>query len=101
MSDEPKKRICATMEHHNMLAETDAIYRQNRRELEIEARTARLAARTAVLRIPVVVHVIYHTAQENIDIEQIESQITTLNRDFRFQNADRSDIPAPFAPLAT
>jgi hypothetical protein len=100
MADEPTKRICATMEHHNMLADTDAVYRQNRRELEIATRTARLAVRTNVLRIPVVVHVIHHVAQENIGVEQITSQIAALNRDFRLQNTDSSDIPDPFAPFA-
>ena len=95
------KRICAAMDHHYMLAQTDSVYRQNRRALEA-ATTARLAfaARTGVIRIPVVVHVLYHQDRENVGIDQIESQLVTLNRDFRLQNADRSDIPAAFQPLA-
>ncbi len=99
MADE-RKRICATMEHHNFLSQTDTVYRQNRRELEVATRTARRSARTTVVRIPVVVHVIYHATQDNLGIEQIQSQIAALNRDFRFQNADRIDIPAAFAPFA-
>jgi hypothetical protein len=100
MADVPNKRICATMEHHYLLADTDATYRQNRREIEIETRTARLAPRTTVLRIPVVVHVLYHTAEENIGVEQINSQISRLNLDYRLQNPDRIDIPQPFTPFA-
>lgn len=98
--DMDRKRVCATMEHHYFLADTDAAYRQNRREIEVATRTARLAPRTTVLRIPVVVHVIFHDEEENISAEQIDSQITALNRDYRFRNEDQSQIPAPFAPLA-
>jgi hypothetical protein len=95
------KRTCATMEHHNFLAQTDSVYRQNRRELEVATRSARLAARTTLLRIPVVVHIIYHDDQDNLGLDQINSQIEALNRDYRFQNADRNDIPSAFAPFAT
>jgi hypothetical protein len=96
----PTRRICAAMEHHFMMAETDAVYRENRRIIETATKTARLATRTSVIRIPVVVHVLYHTDQENIDDGQIESQIAALNRDYRLQNADRSSIPNPFRPFA-
>jgi hypothetical protein len=46
--------------------------------------------------IPVVVHVIYHTAAENISDAQIESQIAVLNEDFARQNADTVNTPAVF-----
>lgn len=98
-ADAPK-RVCATMEHHNFLADTDPTYRTNRRILEVNTRTARLAPRTTVLRIPVVVHVLYHTEAENISQSQIQSQIDVLNQDFRLQNLDQSDIPVPFKPFA-
>ena len=99
MAQEISRRTCATMPHHFSLAETDEVYRQNRRVIEIGTKTARIAARTTVIRIPVVVHVLFHTDQENIDMEQIESQIDALNRDYRFQNGDRSLIPPPFRPF--
>lgn len=41
-----------------------------------------------IITIPVVVHVIYRTAQENISDAQIQSQIDVLNEDFRRTNAD-------------
>lgn len=96
----PNRRTCAVMEHHFMLAETDAVYRNNRRLIETGTKTARLATRTSVIRIPVVVHVLYHTDQENIDVSQIESQIAALNRDYRLRNEDRSQIPGPFRVFA-
>jgi hypothetical protein len=49
-----------------------------------------------VIVIPVVVHVIYHTAAQNISDAQIESQIAVLNEDFTRQNADTVNTPAVF-----
>ncbi|MER8786012.1 zinc metalloprotease [Mesorhizobium sp. M1006] len=89
------------MPHHYFLAETDPVYRDNRRIIEATTRTARLATRTSVIRIPVVVHVLFHTDEENIEMSQIESQIAALNRDFRMQNLDRDQIPVPFRVFAT
>ncbi len=92
-------RHCGMMEHHKYLAETDDTYQRNRREIERFSANARLAAapaRTTVLRIPIVVHVLYHTDEENLSLSQIESQIETLNRDYRLRNTDQVDVPEPF-----
>jgi hypothetical protein len=94
-------RTCATMEHHNYLAQTDEVYQLNRRGIESFSSTARLVPRTAIVRIPVVVHVIYKDEQENLSAQQIDSQIAALNRDFRLQNPDRANIPEPFREFAT
>lgn len=91
-------RRCGMMEHHKYLAETDATYQRNCREIERFSATARLAAaptRSTVLRIPVVVHVLHHTDDENLSLSQIEA----LNRDYRLRNADRVDVPDPFKEL--
>ncbi len=93
------KRTCAVMQQHNYLVSVDASYRATRRMIEADTKTGRLATRTAVIQIPVVVHVIYHTDAENISDDQIFSQIDALNRDYRFKNEDRVDIPPPFKPL--
>lgn len=45
----------------------------------------------AVVRIPVVVHVLYRTSTENISDAQIASQIQVLNEDFRRTNSDRNN----------
>lgn len=91
-----KTRTCAVMEHHQFLVETDEMYQVNRREIETFSATARLRPRASVIRIPVVVHVIHHTDEENLDQGQIESQIEALSRDYRLRNDDRSDVPDPF-----
>jgi hypothetical protein len=71
----------------------------------IEAHTADYVANPqkhtrAVVNIPVVVHVLYNTATQNISDAQIASQITVLNADFRKLNADASLVPAAFAGVA-
>ena len=60
-------------------------------------------ARTAsenIIKIPVVVHVLYKDASQNITDEQVKSQIEALNRDFRRKNADTLATPARFRSLA-
>jgi hypothetical protein len=53
-----------------------------------------------VIIIPVVVHVIYNNASQNISNDQIRSQIVVLNKDFRLKNSDAAYIPAAFKDLA-
>lgn len=53
-----------------------------------------------VITIPVVVHVLYNTNTQNITDEQILSQITALNNDFRMRNADKANTPAFFSSKA-
>lgn len=47
-----------------------------------------------VVKIPVVVHVVWRTAAQNISDEQIKSQIDILNKDFRKLNSDANKTPA-------
>jgi hypothetical protein len=54
----------------------------------------------AVIRIPVVVHVVYNNTAQNISEAQIRSGIEALNRDFRRQNADTLHTPTRFRHLA-
>ena len=98
----PSVRTCSTMAVHQRLLLTDPSYAQARADSENRAFQARgaSAGRTGVTMIPVVVHVVYKTAAQNISIAQVHSQIDVLNRDFRKTNPDISSIPAPFQPLA-
>jgi hypothetical protein len=52
------------------------------------------------LTVPIVVHVLYRTEQQNISMEQIHSQIEVLNRDFAGLNPDLEKVPEPFRRLA-
>lgn len=62
--------------------------------------TYRTISKDAILRIPVVVHVLYNNAAQNISDAQINSGIAALNRDFRRRNADTLNTPAHFRHLA-
>jgi hypothetical protein len=66
---------------------------------QFATRTGRVTRRTSIVRIPVVVHVVYSSIQENISDAQIKSQMRVLNKDFRATNRDISKVPAPFKGL--
>jgi hypothetical protein len=55
---------------------------------------------SATLTIPVVVHVVYNTPDQNLSDAQIQSQIDVLNEDYSRQNADAINTPAHFQTLA-
>lgn len=58
------------------------------------------AVTAGVIRIPVVVHVVYATDNQNISDEQIKSGIEALNRDFRRRNSDSALTPVHFKKVA-
>ncbi len=53
-----------------------------------------------VIKIPVVVHNLYHLPSEKITDAQVQSQITALNNYFRRQHEDTTNTPARFKSLA-
>jgi hypothetical protein len=53
-----------------------------------------------LITIPVVVHVLYQNAEQDISDQQIFSQIDVLNEDYRKLNANASSIPAAFSSIA-
>lgn len=48
--------------------------------------------------IPVVVHIVWDTPQENLRDGQVLEQIEILNRDFNSENKDLRDVPEEFKP---
>jgi pregnancy-associated plasma protein-A len=102
----PKRRNCAQMVVHELLAETMPEYRERRLAVEDETRSSiesgqamRVAER--LITLPVVVHVVHRERAENISDTQVKSQIKALNRDYRARNADKSQVPAPWKSLVT
>jgi hypothetical protein len=53
-----------------------------------------------VIKIPVIVHILYHTPSEKISDARVQSQIDVLNRCFRHLNSDSVRTPAVFKALA-
>jgi hypothetical protein len=93
-------RTCGTMQVHERLLRTVPGYREARNASETHAwRSALLPgviARTGYTKIPVVVHVVYETNDQNISDEQVKSQIDVLNADYRQKNADSGLVPSVF-----
>lgn len=54
-----------------------------------------------VITIPVVVHILYNQASQNITDQQIYAQIDVINEDFRLLNENVKNIPDEFRGLAT
>lgn len=88
-----QERNCASMESlerrmqadpsiANRMAEIES-YTQNKIQQDLTNRVD-----GSIITIPVVVHVIYSNANENISVAQIQSQIDVLNEDFRRTNSD-------------
>jgi ABC-type taurine transport system substrate-binding protein len=97
------ERKCGTMDVHRRLLSTDPDYARMRDQIEIHAQRYESgeasSQRAGITRIPVVVHVVWNTAAQNVSDAQIASQIDVLNRDFRRANPDVGITPAPFLPL--
>lgn len=71
--------------------------------LQKKSSSASFQARTGsseILRIPVVVHLLYNNASQNLSDEQVKSQLEALNRDFRRKNNDTVNTPSRFRSLA-
>ncbi|OON67749.1 GEVED domain-containing protein [Hymenobacter sp. CRA2] len=100
------QRKCATMESLAAQLAADPSLAQRRAAIEAQARafeanpTQGTAQRgNAVVTIPVVVHVLYNTAAQNISDAQIQSQLDVLNQDYSKTNADYTKTPSAFAGL--
>ena len=93
---------------------TDAYYQEQIKvnpQIELDVNQAKLAAqqwlknnpasKKAVLRtIPIVFHVVYENATENISDAQVLSQLDILNLDYRKLNADTGSVPSAFKSIA-
>ncbi len=84
----------------NIKKQRAAIERQTQRWIRENAE--KLKESPEVITIPVVVHIVHNPAhpEQNISNEQVFSQIDALNRDFRRLNADTTNTPQLFQPVA-
>ncbi len=102
---QPKRRQCGTMQVHQRLLEMHPPFRAKQGAIE-QFTARRMAMRMTARRagpvvIPVVVHVVYRTPDENITTAQVKSQIAALNRDYAAKNPDRTKTPAVWAGLVS
>lgn len=99
------QRSCASYEYLQQQLQADPLLAQKIAAIEAYRGSDIIlngtgAPTPAVIKIPVVVHVLYNTASQNISDAQIKSQIDALNKDFRRLNADTVYTPAVFRHLA-
>ena len=100
----PKVRNCGAVAMLQQAVEVDPEVRVRRAALDaFHARRMLTLALgpPKLVTIPVVVHVIWKKASENVSDAQIASQLVVLNRDFAASNADRSNVPAVWSALVT
>jgi hypothetical protein len=104
----PAHRQCATMEVLAAQLAADPNYAARLQAIDQQAtvyaakKAANPAQRTSsgiILTIPVVVHVLYNTAAQNITDAQVQSQIDVLNADFHRLNKDLINVPDAFTSL--
>jgi hypothetical protein len=94
-----KTRTCGTVEFNEMQMRLHPEFRENRKRIEEFTKNYVYPSDAIVATIPVVIHVLYNTPQENISDAQIFSQITVLNQDYARLNPDTNLTPVPFKSL--
>jgi len=100
----PLRRMCGAMAAHMMLLEKFPAFRAA--QMRLEGATSRRRdeghdTRTKIATVNTNVHVVYNTADQNISLAQIRSQITAMNKDFRATNTDRAQTPTPWKGLVS
>ncbi len=98
-------RNCGTMQHLLEMEAADPTLAA--RMQQIEQQTQQILANSAanktaaIITIPVVFHVVYANATQNISDAKCIAQLNQLNLDYARMNSDASSTPAAFAGLAS
>ena len=95
----PRERVCHTMGNLDRLMHQDPKMAQRMSVIEKQTQSYVNSVRNTsaqrsqiVVTIPVVFHVLYNTAAENISEAQVLSQLQIMNDDFRRLNADQDNV---------
>ncbi len=96
---------CGTMDVHQRLLQNDSEYQLMREVINqhiqhFESTQSEHDVNRVVYTIPVVFHVVYQNATENISDAQLLSQIDVLNDDFRKLNSNFNTTPSVFQGIA-
>lgn len=102
------QRICGSVLYNRQMLQADPSLQNKYNQVELQiAKTllqkntrARDTITSEIINIPVVIHVLYKSAEQNITDAQIQSQLEVLNLDYSLQNADRVNTPLVFKKLA-
>jgi len=94
---------CHTTEYEENLKNQYSQYKEERKKVNKETNhwiKNNYNNENSIVTIPVVVHVVWNTTQENISDQQIFSQIDVLNADFRRTNIDAIMTPTVWTSIA-
>ena len=99
------QRNCGTMLNLERLKSQSTKFEQKRMEYEENilkyiSNSQNQKASQVVITLPVVVHVVYNTAAQNISVAQIQSQIDVANEDFGRTNADAVNTPTVWSSVS-
>jgi hypothetical protein len=96
------QRSCASYEHLQEQMKTDPAFakkiQDNEQAFQKYLRGNQNTHNTPVT-VPVVVHVVYNTAEQNISDDQVQSQIDVMNEDFTATNKDYNSYDAGYGPV--
>ena len=100
----PKYRQCGVQQVNERLLEQHPELRVRQHDIELACKRAideGVAQRVwrQLITLPVVVHVVYRTDEENISDEQVRTQIDVLNDDYRAKNPDKDQVPEPWKSM--
>lgn len=99
------QRNCGTMPNQERLKNKDVKYEKKRADYEQNvlnyiASSQNKKTSVVVITLPVVVHIVYNTAAQNISVAQIQSQIDVANEDFARTNADAVNTPTVWGSVS-
>lgn len=103
-----QRNTCGTIEHMKLKLENDPLYAASLESAEeelsmfINSKKNSKSKNSSIptLKIPVVVHVLYKTTDQNISDAQIKSQLKVMNEDFRRLNPDTGNTPDVWKNIA-
>ena len=99
------QRNCGTMLNLERLKSQNTKFEQKRMTyeetiLKYISNSQNQKASQVVITLPVVVHIVYNTAAQNISVAQVQSQIDVVNEDFGRTNADAVNTPTVWSSVA-
>lgn len=92
------QQTCVSSDRNQSRAKKNPLREQLLRIAENAPGTSSTTSRgpVTVITIPVVVHILYHTPEENISNQQVYEQLRVLNESFRRLNPDSVNTPERF-----
>ena len=92
---------CGTMEKMNRYLSNNIEIKKTRDSIEKSINSSNEINQKLSINIPVVFHVVYNEAEENISDLQIMSQLNVLNQDFNRTNPDAFSVPSDFDSIVS